>query len=146
MNPVLLRCQSCGAINRVRREKIGDNPRCGSCHTAISIQRRPLDITASRYDAEVLAWPGSVLVEFWSPLCGHCIRMNPVIDEIAGRLAGVVKIVKVNIDLERQLAAQFGITGTPSFALFNGGHKSREIAGAMPRDQLLRWIEAGLQG
>lgn len=64
---VLLRCDSCRAVNRVLRKKLREAPRCGRCGAEIKYHRSPLDVTALSFQNEVLSAPGSVLVFFWSP-------------------------------------------------------------------------------
>ena len=93
-----------------------DKPKCGKCKTPLDVPRRPIDVTVADFDQEVLAWPGLVLLEFWTPWCGHCRMMAPVLDELAGERAGLLKVVKVNVDNEPSLGARFGIQATPNFS------------------------------
>jgi len=67
MDSVLLRCQSCKAANRVRVDRLGSRPTCGKCGAALTIPRRPVEVTAGSFSSEVLSSPGAVLVEFWTP-------------------------------------------------------------------------------
>lgn len=123
-----------------------DNPKCGKCKTPLDVPRRPIDVTVADFDQEVLAWPGLVLLEFWTPWCGHCRMMAPVLDELAGERAGLLKVVKVNVDNEPSLGARFGIQATPTFLLYQNGKKLSEIAGALPKIELERWIEFSISG
>lgn len=67
MDTVMLRCSKCGTVNRVIAEKLGSTPHCGSCGTTLSFPHAPVDVTEPQFDAEVLRWPGIVLLEFWNP-------------------------------------------------------------------------------
>ncbi len=67
MDTVLLRCRSCGSVNRVIARKLADGPRCGKCGDVISFPGRPVDVSERSFQHEVLSEPGTVLVEFWSP-------------------------------------------------------------------------------
>lgn len=67
MESVLLRCQSCGAVNKVLRDRLSSKPRCGKCKTPIDYPDKPVDITTGTFKKEVLSSPGVVVVEFWSP-------------------------------------------------------------------------------
>ncbi len=136
----LVRCGSCGSVNRVRRDGLGRGPRCGKCGGLLSVPDRPLDINAANFDREVIEWPGRVLVDFWSPTCGHCLRLMPLIDDIAREYAGAVKIVKINIMNERALAARFDVQAVPTLVLYDGGAKLKQTAGALPRDRLIAWM------
>ena len=123
-----------------------EHPKCGKCKSVLELRRTPVDATSGNFDREALSWPGAVLVEFWSPRCGHCMRISPVIDEIAGEKVGILKVVKVNVDNEPTLGARFGIRGTPMFILYRHGNKVSDIPGAPPADQLRAWIDASLRG
>jgi len=141
---VLLRCGQCGAVNRVPSLRIAENPKCGRCRRYLEYARTPVDITTADFQREVVEWPGDVLVEFWSPRCGHCRTMIPIIDALAGERAGLLKVVRVNIDYEQPLAARFGIRATPSFFLYRQGNKLSDISGAIPKVQLEAWIDSSL--
>ncbi|UCF87610.1 MAG: thioredoxin fold domain-containing protein [Nitrospiraceae bacterium] len=144
METVLLRCQSCGTVNRVAGGKLSLKPKCGRCKTVIDYPNRPVDVTASSFHHEVLSCPGAVLVDFWSPSCGHCQRLNPLLDQIAAEKAGMLKVVKINTQTEQFLAGQFGIRGVPTLILYKGGKKLRELPGALPKEQLDAWIGGSL--
>jgi thioredoxin 2 len=138
---VFLRCKHCAAINRVPVDKLMNKPKCGKCKFLLEISERPFDVTAANFDQEVLTWPGIVLVEFWASWCGHCRMIAPVIEELARERAGLLKVVKVNVDIEPSLGARFNIQATPTFMLYQNGRKLNEIAGALPKRELEEWID-----
>jgi thioredoxin 2 len=144
MESVLLRCQSCGAVNRVLKDKLSSVPKCGRCKKPLDYPHEPIDITTGSFKKEVLSSPGVVLVDFWSPTCGHCQRLNPVLDQIAAEKAGAIKIAKVNTKTDQHLAFQFGIRGVPTLILYKNGKKINEISGALPKHQLEAWINSSL--
>lgn len=86
------------------------------------------------FNREVLAEEGPVLVDFWAPWCGPCRQMAPVVAEIAR--SGKAKVVKVNVDENRELAIRYGIRGIPAFKLFRGGKVEREALGSTTRADL----------
>jgi len=139
---VLLRCGKCRTVNRVPVDKVNSSPKCGKCKSPLEFRRSPVDVHASNFDAEVLAWPGAVLVEFWAPWCGHCRAIAPAVDHLARERAGIVKVVKVNVDNERALGERFGIQATPMFFFYQQGKKLGDIAGGLPKEQLEAWIDS----
>jgi len=86
------------------------------------------------FNREVLAEEGPVLVDFWAPWCGPCRQIAPVVAEIAR--SGKAKVVKVNVDENRELAIRYGIRGIPAFKLFRSGKVEREALGSTTRADL----------
>ena len=142
MNTILLRCRSCGTKNRVKVEKLRHRPACGKCKAPLSMPDCPVDAGASTFQDEVVNWPGAVLVDFWSPSCGHCVKLNPVLDQIAREKTGRLKVVKVNVQAEQHLAFQFDVRGVPFMVLYRDGKKAAELPGALPKAQLESWLAA----
>lgn len=141
-----IRCKNCKTINRLPADMLKRQPRCGKCKALLEISKQSVEVSALNFNQEVLAWPGIVLVVFWSPRCGHCLRMTPVVEELAHERAGIIKLVKVNIDNEPSLAVRFQIKATPVMMLYRDGDKISEIAGALPKEQLEAWIDSSLLG
>ncbi|OGW51924.1 MAG: thioredoxin [Nitrospirae bacterium RBG_13_43_8] len=142
---ILLRCIHCRTINRVATGRLTDNPKCGKCKTFLEFPDRPVDVTAANFDQEILVWPGVVLVEFWASWCGACRMISPAIDELARERPGLLKVAKINVDYESSLGARFGIKATPTFLLYQNGRKLNEIAGALPKTDLERWIDSSIR-
>ncbi|MCI5620127.1 MAG: thioredoxin [Lachnospiraceae bacterium] len=92
-----------------------------------------LKITTQNFDEEVLASEQPVLIDFWAPWCGPCQMMGPVIEEIANEYAGKVKVGKVNVDEEPELAQQFRIMSIPAIMLFKNGKVEKQLVGARPK-------------
>ncbi len=141
-----VRCTKCKAINRFPADKLKSIPRCGKCKALLEISKQTIEATVSNFEQEVMAWPGLVFVEFWSHRCGHCLRIAPIVEELAHERAGLMKVVKVNIDNEPLLASRFQIQATPLMMLYRNGDKLSEIAGALPKEQLEAWIDSSLLG
>ena len=97
-------------------------------------------ITDASFDADVLKADGPVLVDFWAEWCGPCKMIAPSLEEISSELAGKVKVAKLNIDENPELAAQFGVRSIPTLAIFKSGEVADIKVGAAPKTALSAWI------
>jgi thioredoxin 2 len=144
MDTILLRCGNCGAVNKLLKDKLSAGPKCGKCKAPLDYPGRPVDVTSGSFQKEVLSCPGVVLVEFWSPSCGYCLRLDPVLEQLAREKAGILKIVKINTHAEQYLPSQYGIRGVPALLLFRNGNKINQITGAMSKQQLEEWVRSSI--
>ena len=96
------------------------------------------------FKKEVFESEVPVLVDFWSSWCTPCKMAEPVIDELATDLDGKIKVGKINVDQNSQIAGQLGIAGVPTFILFKEGKALQREVGARSKQQLLRLIEERL--
>ncbi len=96
-------------------------------------------LTSSNFKDEVISSEKKVLIDFWAPWCGPCRMMGPVIDEIAGEVADV-KVCKVNVDEEPDIAMKYGIMSIPTLLLFENGEVTGKSIGAVPKDEVLTLI------
>jgi thioredoxin 1 len=103
------------------------------------------DVTTASFKADVLDSEGPVLVDFWAEWCGPCRMVSPILDEISVEYAGKIKVVKVNVDNEPELAQQYGITGIPALQVFNGGQVVKSMVGAKPKQVLVNDLSEFLQ-
>jgi thioredoxin 1 len=98
------------------------------------------EITAVGFDAEVLQSPQPLLVDFYAPWCGPCKALAPLLDQVAGELAGQIKFVKLNVDDAHALAQQYGITGVPTLMLFRNGQAVDTLFGGASPRALKQWL------
>jgi thioredoxin 1 len=96
----------------------------------------------NNFQAEVLNSAEPVVVDFWAEWCGPCKMIAPSLEEIATELAGKVKVAKLNIDENPELAAQFGVRSIPTLAMFKGGEVADIKVGAAPKTALSAWISS----
>ena len=95
-------------------------------------------VTEATFDQEVLESETPVIVDFWAEWCGPCHAVAPVLDKIVEERAGAVKLVKVNIDEEQELAERYGIVSIPTMILFEDGEPAAVAVGAQPKGALER--------
>ncbi len=100
-----------------------------------------INLTKESYDGEVLKSEIPVLVDFWAPWCGPCRMVGPVISEIAEEYAGKIKVCKVNVDEEGELASQNAIVSIPTVIIFNNGKQAGKLIGAHSFDDYADMIE-----
>jgi thioredoxin 1 len=98
---------------------------------------KPVEVTDSTFDQEVVKADKPVLVDFWAPWCGPCRMVGPVLAEIADEEQARVKIVKVNVDENQQYASQLGVFNIPTMIVYKDGKPVDKIIGAMPKAQIL---------
>ena len=100
-----------------------------------------LTVTQENFGAEVLSAGTPVLVDFWAEWCGPCKMIAPILDELAAEYDGRVKIAKVNIDEQQQLAAQYGIRAIPTLLMFHKGEVSEQIVGLKSKRDLKNSVD-----
>lgn len=95
-----------------------------------------ITITKANFTQEVIHSELPVLLDFWAPWCGPCRMVGPLLDEIARERADV-KVGKVNVDEQPELASQFGIMSIPTLVVMKNGQVVDQVIGARPKDQIL---------
>ena len=96
-----------------------------------------ITVTQANFESEVLDSTVPVLVDFWATWCGPCMMLAPTIEEIARENAGTVKVGKINVDEEPELAAMFGIMSIPTVMAFKQGEVVGTAVGVRPKQVLL---------
>ena len=99
-------------------------------------------VDKSNFQQEVLDSAEPVVVDFWAEWCGPCKMIAPSLEEIATEMGDAVKITKLNVDENPELAAQYGVRSIPTLMLFKGGEPASMQVGARPKSALEDWIKS----
>ena len=103
-----------------------------------------IKITKDNFEAEVVKADRPVLVDFWATWCGPCMMLGPVVAEIAEERKDVIKVGKVNVDEEPELAAKFGIMSIPAVLLFKNGEVVANSVGYVPKEDLNAFVSTNI--
>ncbi|MHB8810551.1 MAG: thioredoxin [Desulfobulbaceae bacterium] len=144
MNSVIIQCPACGAKNRVPAEKQHLRPKCGRCGQGLAGAGhgtvRELDDLSFNRIVNESALP--VLVDFYSPTCGPCRMLAPVIDTIARNFAGRLLVAKLDTSRHQMAASRYQIRGVPTLLFFKNGSLVEQMVGAAPQAEIERRIRS----
>ena len=139
-------CPRCGAKNRIPKDRREDRAVCGKCRTplpfSVPFTDHAVEVSDWTFQNEVLDFPGTVLVEFFAPWCGHCQRLSPVLDQLAAAYAGSVKVAKLNIDENASTPSQYAVKGVPTLLFFKRGQPVNRLVGAQPKGEIERQLNS----
>jgi thioredoxin len=96
----------------------------------------PVEVTAETFEEEVLRSEVPVVVDFWAAWCAPCRMVAPVMEQLAEEYAGRVKVAKVDVDAEPELAGRFGVSSIPTIAFFEPNEQPKAVVGALPKAAL----------
>ncbi|MEO9319615.1 MAG: thioredoxin [Nitrososphaera sp.] len=112
--------------------------------TSRSASNNLVHVTSKSWDSEVLKSDVPVFVDFWAEWCGPCRMVGPAVEQISKMLAGKVKVAKLNVDENQEIALKYGVRSIPSLVLFKGGKEVGRTVGAAPKEAYVKFIETTL--
>jgi thioredoxin 2 len=136
----ILKCAHCGAANRIAPSPRGA-PHCGTCGKPLPWLVNATDAT---FGVEVQAAP-TVVVDLWAPWCGPCRFVGPILEELSRDWAGRLKVVKVNVDENQQLALRYDARSIPTMLVMRDGQVVDRIVGALPKPDLVARLQPQLK-
>jgi thioredoxin len=143
MNSIVVACNRCGTKNRIPADKQHLGPKCGSCKTTISLAGAavPVELDDSTFTGFINQASKPVVVDFYSPTCGPCRMLAPVIDTMAGKFYGRLIIAKLDTSRHQITAAQYKIRGVPTLIFFKNGSPVDQVTGALPEHELAKLLD-----
>ncbi len=103
-----------------------------------------LELNEQNFDSEVLQSEQPVLVDFWAPWCGPCRQLGPIVEQIAQDFTGKVKVGKLNVDENPNLAQKYNVMSIPLLVLFKNGQPAQQLLGIQPKEAIEQMLNAAL--
>ncbi|GAM60141.1 thioredoxin [Vibrio ishigakensis] len=142
MSNFVSRCPHCSALNRIPLEKVAHSPTCGKCKSPI-LDNAAIEGTSDNFDALINS-EIPVVVDFWASWCGPCMSFAPIFKETAQTWNTPLRFVKLDTEVQSQLAARFAIRSIPTMKIFKQGKEIASISGALPKQQFQQWLTQSL--
>lgn len=140
---MIIMCPHCGGLNRIADEKLHQHPNCGKCKSPM-FTGKPIEMNGQQLLRAIEKTDQPIVVDFWAPWCGPCKMFAPTFSQAAQQLEPMAKLVKINTEIEQQVAAQFNIRSIPTLAIFQGGREIARQSGAMDLGSFTQWVKQSI--
>lgn len=140
---MIVMCPHCGGLNRIADEKLSDKPSCGKCKNGL-FTGKPIEMTGEQFLRAMQKSDQPLVVDFWAPWCGPCKSFAPTFSQAAAEMEPRARFIKINTEIEQQIAGQFNIRSIPTLAVFKGGQEVNRMSGAMDLGGLTQWVNQNI--
>jgi len=140
----LVPCPACGTKNRIDPSRERDQARCGKCGAPLffpGFSGRPVEISDSNFQEEVLNSPLPVLLDLWAPWCGPCRTVGPIIEELALKYQGRLRAAKMNVDDNPYTSRELRVSSIPTLLFYKGGNEVNRLVGAHPKGTIEQYLK-----
>ncbi|MCL4144536.1 UNVERIFIED_CONTAM: hypothetical protein GTU68_052862 [Idotea baltica] len=141
MSTTNISCPKCHSTNRLPKERLSDNPKCGKCKSSL-FQGKPVELTAANVASTLNHNEIPVLVDCWAPWCGPCRNFAPIFEQAAAELEPNLRLAKLNTEDQQSVAGRWRISSIPTLILFKGGKEVARQSGAMSLTQMKQWLSS----
>ena len=138
-------CPECDKVNRIPLAKPAQLAKCGHCGAAL-FPGKPIELDTDRFRRHLTRNDIPLVADFWAAWCGPCRAMSPAFERAAQEFEPRARFVKVDVDAEPRLAAEFKVQGIPALFIFKNGAVVARQAGAMDLSSLRRFVQQALPG
>ncbi len=145
MNGLIMLCRGCGAKNRIPADKQHLTAKCGRCGVPLAgatVTGTVNELSEATFHEKVELAPLPVLVDFYSPTCGPCQMVAPIMENIAVLHAGRAVVCKLNTSVHRAISVRFQIRGVPTLLFFSGGKVVDQMVGVATQPEIQKRLDA----
>jgi thioredoxin 2 len=143
---ITLRCGQCRVKNRVELSRLHEGAKCGRCGAVIQHEDlfigHSIVVDEANFNHTVMQSPLPVLLYGWAPWCGVCGGTTPMVEDFAADTKGKVRVGKLNVDANPNIASRYNIMGVPAFFIIDAGEIKEHIPGAVPKHELMMKMAA----
>ena len=136
---MIIVCPHCLAKNRVPEEKLAEQPACGQCHEAL-VPLAPIELNEQNFSQFISHSDLPIFIDLWAEWCGPCKMMAPVIEQISNEETEI-KVGKINIDENIEIAQKYKVMSIPMFIAFKNGEVAAKTLGAQPKEEVLKLVK-----